>query len=68
MIPKVIVDQTLSREVSKYCKSFLANTMYGECKNFCPFCNNGNPYKCTDKYIAEHPDDVRDILQKYQKE
>lgn len=53
--------------VNMYCQRFLKNTMYGECKAFCPFhiINNNNELPmCSDKFIKENPERVTEILKK----
>ena len=54
----------LSVRVSRFCQNFLKRTVYGECKGFCPF--HGNPFKCSDTYIKEHPEEIEKILLQYE--
>ena len=54
-------EEILITRVHAYCKSFLARSIYGECKAFCPFSDSELP-KCSQRYIHEHPDEVERIL------
>ena len=54
-------EEILITRVHTYCKSFLARSIYGECKAFCPFSDSELP-KCSQRYIHEHPDEVERIL------
>ena len=53
-------EEILITRVHTYCKSFLARSIYGECKAFCPFSDSELP-KCSQRYIHEHPDEVERI-------
>ena len=54
-------EETLITRVHAYCRDFLARSVYGECKAFCPFSDSELP-KCSQRYIHEHPDEVERIL------
>ena len=54
-------EEILITRVHTYCKSFLARSIYGECKAFCPFSDSELP-KCSQRYIHEHPDEEERIL------
>lgn len=54
-------EESLIVRVHAYCRSFLARSIYDECKAFCPFSDSEQP-KCSQRYIHEHPDEVERIL------
>ena len=54
-------EEILITRVHTYCKSFLARSIYGECKSFCPF-SDSELRKCSQRYIHEYPDEVERIL------
>lgn len=57
----------LKKVVRSYCTEFLKTAIYGECKAFCPFHKVNNKESdlqmCSDRYIKEHPDRVKKILE-----
>lgn len=54
----------LKGAVNRYCTAFLAKSVYGECKAFCPFypTNSSEIPKCSQRYIEKHPKEIREIL------
>ena len=54
-------EETLITRVHAYCRDFLARSVYGECKAFCPF-SDSELSKCSQRYIHELPDEVERIL------
>ena len=54
-------EEYLIVRVRAYCRDFLARSIYGECKAFCPFSDSKLP-KCSQRYIHDHPDEVERIL------
>lgn len=57
----------LSKAVVSYCAAFLKRSIYGECKAFCPFhivnSKDANIPMCSERYIRENPERIKEILE-----
>ena len=54
-------EETLITRVHAIVRDFLARSVYGECKAFCPF-SDSETVKVLTAYIHELPDEVERIL------
>lgn len=58
--------ESVAKAVDRYCRRFLSNSIYGECKAFCPLhaVNNheGSIPMCSTTYVAENEDKVLSII------